>query len=84
MCVIKTEKASYLAHVCYLSMSFFIWSFSMKIGVMVLNAMFFLLFVSALIAEWGKAPAVMAGIGIVSLVYNSVFIMLRTKGDFEP
>lgn len=50
---------------------------------MVLNSMFFLLFVSVLVAEWGNAPGIVAGIGIVSLVYNSVFILLRTKGDFE-
>ena len=55
----------------------------MKVGVMILNAMFLLLFISAMIGEWGDAPAIIAGIGIVSVVINSVFILLRTKGDFE-
>ena len=55
----------------------------MKAGVMILNAMFLLLFISTMIGEWGDAPAIIAGIGIVSVVINSVFILLRTKGDFE-
>lgn len=55
----------------------------MKIGVMVLNAMFLLLFISTVIGEWGKAPAIIAGIGIVSIAINSIFIIIRTKGDFE-
>ena len=55
----------------------------MKVGVMILNAMFLLLFISTMIGEWGEAPAIIAGIGIVNIVINSVFILLRTKGDFE-
>jgi predicted membrane protein len=55
----------------------------MKVGVMILNAMFLLLFISTVIGEWGKAPAIIAGIAIVSVVINSVFILIRTKSDFE-
>ena len=55
----------------------------MKLGVMILNSMFFLLLISVLIAEWGKAPALVAGIAIVNLLINSIFILIRTRGDFE-
>jgi len=55
----------------------------MKLAVMILNSMFLLLFISTVIGEWGKAPAIIAGIGIVNLVINSIYILLRTKGDFE-
>lgn len=55
----------------------------MKIGVMILNAMFLLLFISTVIGEWGKAPALVAGLAIANLVINSLFILIRTKGDFE-
>ena len=55
----------------------------MKVGVLILNSMFLLLFISTIIGEWGEAPAIIAGIGIVNLVINSVFILIRAKGDFE-
>ena len=55
----------------------------MKVAVMVLNAMLLLLFVSTVIGEWGEAPAIVAGIGIFSVAINSIFIVIRTKGDFE-
>lgn len=55
----------------------------MKLAVMILNSMFLLLFVSTVIGEWGESPAIIAGIGIVGIVVNSIFILLRTKGDFE-
>ena len=34
----------------------------MKVGVMILNSMFLLLFISVLIGEWGKGAAIVAGI----------------------
>ena len=55
----------------------------MKLAVIILNAMFLLLFISAVIGEWGTAPAIIAGIGVVSIVINSIFILIKTKGDFE-
>ena len=54
----------------------------MKAGVLFLNSMFLLLFISVLVAEWGNPPGLLAGIAIVSLVINSVFIMIKTKGEF--
>ena len=55
----------------------------MKFVVILLNSMFLLLFVSTVVGEWGKAPAIIAGIGIASVLINSVFILARTRGDFE-
>jgi hypothetical protein len=55
----------------------------MKVGVLILNGMFLLLFISTIIGEWGDAPAIIAGIATVNLVINSVFILIRAKGDFE-
>ena len=55
----------------------------MKVGVLILNSMFLLLLISVLIAEWGKAPAIVAGIAIFNIVINSVFILIKTKNDFE-
>ena len=55
----------------------------MKAGVLLLNSMFLLLFISVLIAEWGDAPGLLAGLAIVSLVINSVFILIKTKGEFS-
>ncbi len=55
----------------------------MKIAVMILNSMFLLLLISVLVAEWGKASALLAGIAIANTVLNSVFILLKTRGDFE-
>ncbi len=54
----------------------------MKAGVIMLNSMFLLLFISVLIAEWGNAPGLLAGIAIVNLLINSVFILIKTKGEF--
>ena len=51
-------------------------------AVLFLNSMFLLLFISVLVAEWGNAPGLLAGIAIVNLVINSVFIMIKTKGEF--
>jgi hypothetical protein len=36
-----------------------------------------------MIGEWGEAPAMIAIIATVNLVINSVFILIRAKGDFE-
>jgi hypothetical protein len=55
----------------------------MKLAVMLLNSMFLLLFISAVIGEWGNPPAIIAGIAILNIVINSVFILIRTKGDFQ-
>ena len=55
----------------------------MKVGILILNSMFLLLFISTIIGEWGDPPATVAIIAIVNLVINSVFILLRTKKDFE-
>ena len=54
----------------------------MKVPVMILNSMFLLLFISVIIGEWGRAPAVVAGIAIVNLLVNSVFIQIKIKNDF--
>ena len=54
----------------------------MKAGVLFLNSMFLLLFISVLIAEWGNAAGLLAGLAIVNLVINSVFIFIKTKGEF--
>ncbi len=54
----------------------------MKAAVMFLNSMFLLMFISVLIAEWGNAPGLVAGLAIVNLVINSVFILIKTKGEF--
>jgi len=54
----------------------------MKAGVLFLNSMFLLLFISVLIAEWGNAPGLLSGIAIVNLLINSVFIFIKTKGSF--
>jgi len=55
----------------------------MKLAVMILNSMFLLLFISAVIGEWGEPPAIISGIAILSIVINSIFILVRTKNDFE-
>ncbi len=54
----------------------------MKAGVLILNSMFLLLFISVLIAEWGNAPGLLAGLAIFILLINSVFILIKTKGEF--
>ncbi len=54
----------------------------MKAAVLFLNSMFLLMFISVLIAEWGSAPGLLAGLAIVNLVINSVFIFIKTKGEF--
>jgi len=48
-----------------------------------LNSMFLLLFISVLIAEWGNTPGLLAGLAIVNLLINSVFIFIKTKGEFS-
>ena len=55
----------------------------MKVGVLILNSMFLLMFISIIIGEWGNPPATVAWIAIVNLVINFIFILLRTKKDFE-
>jgi len=54
----------------------------MKAAVLFLNSMFLLLFISVLIAEWGSAPGLLAGVAIVNLVINSVVILIKVKGEF--
>jgi hypothetical protein len=54
----------------------------MKAGVLILNSMFLLMFISVLIAEWGNAPGLLAGIAIVNLLINSVVIFIKVKGEF--
>ncbi len=54
----------------------------MKAGVLILNSMFLLMFISVLIAEWGTAPGLLAGIAIVNLLINSVVIFIKVKGEF--
>ena len=54
-----------------------------KVAVMVFNGMFLLLFISTVVGEWGEPPSIIAGIGIVSIVINSIYILLRTKGGVE-
>ncbi len=54
----------------------------MKAAVMFLNSMFLLMFISVLIAEWGNAPGLVAGLAIVNLLINSIFILIKTKGEF--
>ena len=55
----------------------------MKVGILILNSMFLLMFISVLIAEWGNAPAIVSGIAIVNMLINSIFILLRTRNDFQ-
>lgn len=54
-----------------------------KVAVMVFNGMFLLLFISTVIGEWGDPPSIIAGIGIFTIVVNSIYILLRTKGGIE-
>jgi hypothetical protein len=54
----------------------------MKAAVLFLNSMFLLMFISALVSEWGNATGIISGIALISLVINSVFIMIKTKGEF--
>ena len=54
----------------------------MKAAVLMLNSMFLLMFISVLIAEWGNAPGLLSGLAIVSLLINSVVIMIKVKGEF--
>ena len=46
--------------------------------------MFLLLFISVIIGEWGKPSAIVAGISIVSLLLNSVYIFIKIPNDFAP
>jgi urea transporter len=54
----------------------------MKVPVLILNSMFLLLFISTVIGEWGKGPAIIAGIAIANLLMNSIFIFIKVKNDF--
>ena len=54
----------------------------MKLGILILNSMFLLLFISTIVGEWGNAPAIIAGIAIVNLVLNSVYILIKIPNDF--
>ena len=54
----------------------------MKLGILILNSMFLLLFVSTIVGEWGNAPAVIAGVAFVNLVLNSVYILIKIPNDF--
>ena len=54
----------------------------MKAAVLFLNSMFLLMFISVLVAEWGDAAGLLAGLAIVNLVINSVVIMIKVKGEF--
>lgn len=56
----------------------------MKIGLLILNAMFLLLFISTIIGEWGEAPAIIAWIAVVNLLLNSIYIFIRIPNDFVP
>lgn len=54
-----------------------------KVGLMILNAMFLLLFISAVIGEWGKPSAIVSGIAIVSIIINSIYILAKTTDKLE-
>lgn len=54
----------------------------MKIGMVILNAMFLLLYISVVVAEWGNAPATVAGIAIFNIVLNAIFIIIKVPNDF--
>ena len=54
----------------------------MKAAVLFLNSMFLLLFISVLIAEWGNASGLLAGLAIVNLLINSIVIFIKVKGEF--
>lgn len=54
----------------------------MKIGLLILNSMFLLLFISTVIGEWGKAPAIIAGVAIFNLLLNSIYIFIKIPNDF--
>ncbi len=48
----------------------------------ILNAMFLLLYISVVVAEWGNAPATVAGIAIFNIVLNAIFIIIKVPNDF--
>ena len=54
----------------------------MKAGVLFLNSMFLLMYISVLVAEWGNAAGLLSSIAIVNLLINSVVIMIKVKGEF--
>ena len=56
----------------------------MKVGLLILNSMFLLLFVSVIIGEWGKAPAIVGWIAVVNVILNSVYIFIKIPNDFVP
>ena len=55
----------------------------MKVGIIILNAMFLLLLVSVLIAEWGKGISMLAGVAILNMLINTVFIFFNFDNDFK-
>ena len=55
----------------------------MKVGIIILNAMFLLLLVSVLIAEWGKGTSMLAGAAILNTLINTVFIFFNVDNDFK-
>ena len=55
----------------------------MKVGIIILNAMFLLLLASVLITEWGKAAGILSGIAIANTLLNSIFIFLKVENDFK-
>ena len=55
----------------------------MKVGIIILNAMFLLLLVSVLITEWGEAAGIVSGIAIANTLVNSIFIFLKVENDFK-
>ncbi len=56
----------------------------MKFAILVLNSMFLLLFASTIVGEWGKAPAIIAWIGVANLLINSIYIFIKAPNDFVP
>lgn len=54
----------------------------MKLAIIILNSMFLLLFISAVIGEWGKPSAIISGIAIVNVLINSIYILIKVKNDF--
>ena len=55
----------------------------MKGGLLIINAMFLLMFVSVIIGEWGQAPAIISGIALFILLLNSIFIFIKVPSDFQ-
>jgi len=54
----------------------------MKVALLILNSMFLLLFISAIVGSWGEGPAIISGIAVVNLVLNSLYILVKIPNDF--